>query len=188
MQKAWAIEPRQALEGGLNQVLDLIKSPAYADPKTRSAQREKIAVIVKQNFDFYEFSLRTVGPKWRQFTPAQQKDFSEAFGDLVINTYVNKIDGYNGEQISYAGERSGKDRTEIMTVVAMKGGKKIPVAYRMLPKDGTWKVYDVLVEGISLVKNYRSQFQDILNSSTPEQLIERIRSKANEAKISHAKS
>lgn len=188
VQKAWAVEPRQALESGLNQVLELIKSPDYANLATREAQQAKIAVVVKQNFDFGEFSSRTVGPKWRQFTPKQQKDFSEAFGDLLINTYVKKIDGYNGEKIAYVSERSGKDRTEILTTVTMKDGKKIPVAYRMLPKNNTWKVYDVLIENISLVKNYRSQFQDILNSSTPDQLIERIKKKAIEAKTNHGKS
>ena len=180
-------QARVALESGLNQVLEIIKSPNYANPATRQKARDQIAVIVKQKFDFMEFSSRTVGPRWQKFSPKEQQDFSAAFADLLINTYVNKIDGYNGEQISYQGERSANNRCENLTLVSMKDGKKIPVAYRMLPKDNTWKVYDVIIENISLVKNYRTQFQDILTSSTPMQLIERIRVKAQEARNNHGK-
>ena len=79
------------------------------------------------------------------------------------------------------------DRTEVRTVITMKDGKKVPVAYRMLPKDGGWRVYDVLIENISLVKNYRTQFQDILNSASPDQLIERVRVKAQEVRQQDAK-
>ena len=170
------------LQEGLQKVLDLIKSPNYSNPATRDSERSKIATVVRQYFDFHEFSSRTVGARWKQFSAEEQKNFSDVFADLLIYTYVNKIDGYNGEQIQYVGERAGKDRVEIMTNVTMKDGKKIPVAYRMLPKDSTWKVYDVLLENISLVKNYRTQFQDILKTSTPQQLIERIRAKAKEAR------
>ena len=86
-----------------------------------------------------------------------------------------------GELSSAAG-----DRLEVRTVITMKDGKKVPVAYRMLPKDGGWRVYDVLIENISLVKNYRTQFQDILNSASPDQLIERVRAKAREVRQQHA--
>ena len=129
-----------------------------------------------------------MGARWRSFTPQQQKQFSDAFADLLISTYVNKIDGYNGEQVVYVGELSSAsgDRTEVRTVITMKDGKKVPVAYRMLPKDGGWRVYDVLIENISLVKNYRTQFQDILNSASPDQLIERVRAKAREVRQQHA--
>ena len=130
-----------------------------------------------------------MGPRWHTFTPEQKKAFSDAFADLLISTYVNKIDGYNGEQVLYTGEvASAKgDRVEVRSVITMKDGKKVPVAYRMLPKNGKWMVYDVLIENISLVKNYRTQFQDILNTDSPENLIARIKAKAVEVQQEHAK-
>lgn len=178
---------RQALETSTNRILACIKNPDYVNPATRGPLRQQIEDEVLHIFDFREFSSRTVGPRWRAFTPDQQKRFSDAFADLLITTYVNKIDGYNGEQVIYTGELSSTDgdRTEVRTVITMKDGKKVPVAYRMLPKEGGWRVYDVLIENLSLVKNYRTQFQDILNSASPDQLIERVRAKAKEVRQQH---
>lgn len=180
---------RQALETATNRILACIKNPDYVNPATRGPLRQQIEDEVLHIFDFSEFSSRTVGPRWRSFTQQQKKQFSDAFADLLITTYVNKIDGYNGEQVVYAGEVSSAagDRTEVRTVITMKDGKKVPVAYRMLPKDGIWRVYDVLIENISLVKNYRTQFQDILNSASPDQLIERVRAKAQEVRQQNGK-
>ena len=159
------------------------------NPATRRPIRQQIEDEVLHIFDFGEFSSRTVGPRWRTFTPAQKKAFSDAFADLLISTYVNKIDGYNGEQVLYTGEVASEkgDRVEVRSVITMKDGKKVPVAYRMLPKNGKWMVYDVLIENISLVKNYRTQFQDILNTDSPENLIARIKAKAVEVQQEHAK-
>ena len=180
---------RQALETATNRILDFIKNPDYVNPATRRPIRQQIEDEVLHIFDFGEFSSRTVGPRWHTFTPEQKKAFSDAFADLLISTYVNKIDGYNGEQVLYTGEvASAKgDRVEVRSVITMKDGKKVPVAYRMLPKNGKWMVYDVLIENISLVKNYRTQFQDILNTDSPENLIARIKAKAVEVQQEHAK-
>lgn len=174
----------QALEQVIGNVLRLIQDPAYANPATRADQRAKIEREVRAIFDFGEFSLRTVGPRWKTFAPAQQRSFGEAFANLLIPTYVNKIDGYNGERVVYLGEVSNGDgsKVEIRTEVALKDGRTIPVAYRMLQKNGQWRVYDVLVENLSLVKNYRTQFQDILATGTPDELIGRINEKAREAR------
>ena len=174
----------QALERVIANVLNLIKDPAYANPATRAGQRAKIEKEARTIFDFGEFSMRTVGARWKTFTPAQQQSFSEAFANLLIPTYVNKIDGYNGEQVVYLSEVSSSDgsKVEIRTEVALKDGRKIPVFYRMLHKNGKWWVYDVLVENLSLVKNYRTQFQDILTTGTPDELIRRINEKAQEVR------
>lgn len=180
---------RQALETSINRVLALIKQPNYANPATRAPLRQQIEVEVLHIFDFWEFSSRTVGPRWKTFTQTQQQQFSDAFADLLMTTYLSKIDGYNGEQVAYTGEVTDPrgDRTEVRTLVTMKDGKKVPVAYRMLSKQGTWFVYDVLVENISLVKNYRTQFQSILNTDSPEQLISKVKAKAQEVREGHGR-
>ncbi|MDO5484029.1 MAG: ABC transporter substrate-binding protein [Desulfovibrionaceae bacterium] len=178
---------RQALETSTNRILDCIRNPDYANPATRGPLRQQLEDEVLHIFDFTEFAARTVGARWRSFTPAQQKAFSDAFADLLMNTYISKIDGYNGEQVSYVGEVSDGKRSEVRTVVTMKDGKKVPVAYRMLPKGGGWRVYDVLIEGISLVKNYRTQFQDILTTASPDELTARVQEKAREMRRQEGK-
>ncbi|MBD5641042.1 MAG: ABC transporter substrate-binding protein [Desulfovibrio sp.] len=177
-----AQEARAALDGAVSRILAVIRNPEYANPATRPPLRRQIEAEVRQIFDFGEFSSRTVGPRWKTFNEAQKQAFSNAFADLLLNTYLNRITGYNGETVSYTGETVSPegDKVEVRTAIAMKDGKKIPVSYRMLNKNGKWRVYDVIIENISLVKNYRTQFQDILNTATPEQLIERVRAKAAE--------
>ncbi len=177
-----AAEARKALDSAVTRILTIIRNPDYVNPATRPPLRRQIEDEVYNVFDFGEFSSRTVGPRWRTFNDAQKKAFSDAFADLLLNTYLNRITGYNGETVSYTGETvsPGGDRVEVRTQISMKDGKKIPVSYRMLNKNGKWRVYDVIIENISLVKNYRTQFQDILNTATPEELISRVKAKAAE--------
>lgn len=180
---AHAATARETLEKSVTAILDCIKDPAYANAATRPAQREKIAGLVRQVFDFQEFAVRTAGPRWKTFTPDQRQRFTDAFADLLLTTYISKVDGYNGEQVAYTGEVGNKEQTrmEVRTVVTLGDGKKVPVAYRMMLKNGAWRCYDVLIENVSLVKNYRTQFQDILAKAAPDELIARVQAKAKEA-------
>lgn len=175
-------QAKQTLEVAVNRILADIKNPDYVNPATRGPLRRQIEDEVYHVFDFGEFSSRTVGPRWRSFSTEEKKKFSDAFANLLFNTYLNKITGYNGEVVTYTGDVASPegDKVEVRTVITMKDGKKTPVFYRMLYKDGSWRVYDVIIENISLVKNYRTQFQDILNTATPDQLIARVQAKAKE--------
>lgn len=186
---AAGLGPRQTLETAITRVLDNIRNPDWVNPATRGPLRRQIEDEVYHVFDFAEFSSRTVGPRWRSFSPEQKKRFSDAFAELLLNTYLNKVTGYNGEQVAYVGEVAAPDgkRVEVQTVITMKDGKKTPVNYRMLPKDGSWRVYDVIIENISLVKNYRTQFQGILNTATPDQLTAKVLEKANEVREQQSK-
>lgn len=175
---------RKALEVSITRVLDCIKNPDYVNPATRAPLRRQIEDEVLHIFDFGEFSSRTVGPRWKEFTPDQKKRFSDAFADLLLTTYLNKVDGYNGEQVAYTGElaNAAGNRVEVRTEITMKDGTRVPVAYRMMAKDNSWRVYDIIVENLSLVKNYRTQFQDILTSASPDELIARVKAKADEVR------
>lgn len=175
-------EARAVLEKTIATILDDIRSPQFANSATRDAVIAKMENEVKHVFDFGEFSSRTVGPRWKTFSDAQKAAFSNAFADLLFTTYLNKITGYNGETVAYTGETVSQDgkRVEVKTVITMSDGKKTPVSYRMLPKDGSWRVYDVIIENISLVKNYRTQFASILQSASPEELVEKINARARE--------
>lgn len=180
---------RSTLETTVDRVLAILKDPGYRQDATRPALRDKVEEEIRTIFDYEEFSSRTVGANWPAFTPDQKKRFTEAFAQLLRATYLEKIDGYNGEQIVYTGEMASTkgDKVEVQTAVTLKDGKVVPVAYRMLEKNARWVVYDVIIEGVSLVKNYRSQFQDLLTRGTAEQLIDRVRSKAEEVRAKAVK-
>ena len=182
--KAWAA-PSTAmttLQSSVESILGILKDPAYKDSEKRVPLRAQIEKKVRDVFDFTEFSARTVGRNWPAFTADQKNRFDKAFSQLLLITYLDKIQGYNGEQVVYTGETmsSKKDRAEIQTIVTLADKKQVPVAYRMMLKNNRWVVYDVIIENVSLIKNYRSQFQDVLNRGTPDQLIEKVEARARE--------
>ena len=179
--------PTDTIRAAVDEVLAIIKDPGMKNAATRQTYFERVENAVQPFFDFDEFSSRTVGPNWRSFTPEQKKLFSDAFSLLLRATYIEKLDGYSGEKVDYTGEvKSTKgDRAEVQTTVRLKDAL-VPVAYRMALKNDNWKVYDVIVEKISLVENYRGQFRELLNKGTPEALIERVVSKANEVRQQNA--
>lgn len=167
----------------VNEVLDIIKKPEMSDPAKKDALLQQVEDRIKTIFDFTEFSVRTVGPKWREFTPDQKSKFEEAFAALLRATYIEKLDGYNGEQVDFTGEISSTkgDKAEVQSSIQMKD-KPIPVAYRLLIKNGEWKVYDVRIENVSLIENYRGQFKDILLRGSADDLIKKVEEKAREVK------
>ena len=183
-----AESPMATLQVKVDQILDVLKQPAYKDPIKRVPLRAQIEKYVHEIFDFGEFSARTGGRNWPTFSEAQKQRFDTAFANLLLITYLDKVQGYNGEKIAYTGEvmSSKGDRAEIQTVVTLSDGKAVPVAYRMMLKNGRWVVYDVLIENVSLIKNYRSQFQDVLSRGTPEQLIDKVEARARELQAQSA--
>ena len=177
-------EARQTLQLPVSRILSLIKNPDYVNPATREPLRMQIEDEVYHIFDFGEFSARTVGQGWKSFTSSQKQQFVDAFAELLFSTYLSQIDGYNGEEVFFTSERSNENGTRFdsATELTMQDGRVIPINYRLMPKNGSWVVYDVFVEGVSLVRNYRTQFQQILSSSSPDELIKQVRKKAREVR------
>jgi len=173
---------RQTAEQGAERILSLLNDPAFKAPETKPAIRQKIEEELLTLFDFEEFSTRTVGPSWRKFTPEQKEAFKKAFTDLLRNTYVDTLDEYNGEKVEFTGETSSNKGKRVEIQMNFLAKQVHPVAFRMLEKNNRWVVYDVLIEGISMIKNYRDQFRDILSKGDPQSLIERVKAKAEEQK------
>jgi len=173
-------QARRALETRVNNVTALLQHPGFVNKKSRPDYRMKIEKEIATIFDFTEFTSRAVGSRWNSFTPDQRRNFVEAFMSLLKATYLDRIDAYGGEKVSYIGEQVGAqgDRVEVRTTLKMKDNTILPVNYRMLLKDGNWVVYDVIIENISLVMNYRAQFQELLIKDSPESLIARIHEQA----------
>lgn len=173
---ALAGDPTQALSVSVDKIIALLADPAYKNPESRPAMRAKLIATIDAIFDMKELSRRALGAEWNKFTPEQQERFVTAFGTLLQNTYLDKIESYTDEKVQYLKEQDlGANKAEVATKVVGKG-KEIPIAYRLTNHNG-WKVYDVVIEGVSLVQNYRSQFGQILTNETPDALIAKIAAK-----------
>lgn len=169
-------QPTDTLSASVDRIIALLADPAYKNPDTRPAMRAKLITAIDGLFDMKELSRRALGSDWNKFSPDQQGRFVTAFGQLLQNTYLDKIESYTDEKVQYLKEQAlGDGKAEVATKVIGKG-KEIPIAYRLMDRGG-WRVYDVVIEGVSLVQNYRSQFGQILANETPDVLIARISAK-----------
>jgi phospholipid transport system substrate-binding protein len=177
---ALAGEPTTAVEASVNQVLDVLRDPKLKGDEAKSVKTEKLRVIYKGMFDEMEFSRRTLTRNWKNFTPAERREFVELFEQVLEKSYLDKILDYSDEKIVFHKENMiAKDKAEVQSKI-VTSSKEIPIDYRLILKDGKWKVYDVVVENVSLVQNYRTQFNEILADGTPEQLLKILRKKVKE--------
>ncbi|MEJ2642056.1 MAG: ABC transporter substrate-binding protein [Desulfosarcinaceae bacterium] len=159
----------------------ILNDPAYKDGSHKAEQREKIWQSISGIFDFNEISMRAVARNWRKFSPEERKTFADVFSKFLGNTYVDKIQGeYHNEKIVYVGQEILKKGRALAKTVIKRETLEIPVDYRLKLADGQWRVYDVAVEGISLVKNYRTQFTQLLKKESPAVLIKRLEKKLAE--------
>ena len=189
-QAAAAGEPMDVLKAPMDEALAVLRDPQYKtdDPAKKTEQREKFWAIIKPVFDFEELSKRTLARNWKMFDAAQQAAFTDVFAELLGNIYVDRIQGgYNDETIEFGDQIKHESRPlAVVKTFIVSARNRIPVDYSMIETDGTWRVYDVKVEGISLVKNYRSQFKEILSKDSPDQLIEMLKKKVAEQKANLA--
>jgi phospholipid transport system substrate-binding protein len=169
--------PMTTLEATVNRVLDVLRDAKLKSPVAKEKKKEKLRIIYKDMFDEIEFSKRTLTRNWNKFTPAERVEFVNLFEQVLEKSYADKVLDYTNEKVEYYKENMlSETQAEIQTKI-VTASKEIPIFYRMILKDGKWKVYDVVVENVSLVQNYRTQFNDILVKNTPEQLLEILRKK-----------
>ncbi len=169
--------PMTTIEATVNRVLDVLRDSKLKSPAAKEKKKEKLRVIYKDMFDEIEFSKRTLTRNWNKFSPAERVEFVKLFEQVLEKSYIDKILDYSNEKVNFYKESMLSDnQAEIQTKI-VTSSKEIPIFYRMVLKDGKWKVYDVVVENVSLVQNYRTQFNDILTKNTPEQLLEILRKK-----------
>jgi len=175
--QARAATAKETVEVQVNKVLKALADPAFKD-QARDAKIVKIRSIVNEIFDYMELSRRTLGREWTKFNAQQQNEFVKLFGDLLEKTYADKLLSYSNEKVVFDKESMlREDQAEVTSNILTADGKKIPLDYRMIRKEAGWRVYDVIIEGISLVKNYRDQFRDILAKDSPEEVLKMLRDK-----------
>jgi phospholipid transport system substrate-binding protein len=176
--------PVDMLREHVNKVLEVLRDPALKGESGRKVKKERIRVISEEMFDFTELSKRSLGQNWDKFNPDQQKEFIKLYKSLLEETYSDKVTSYTDEKIVIKKEVSLSEKTvEVQTTVITKTSE-VPIYYRLMEKNGNWKVYDVVIEGVSLVSNYRTQFREILATKTPEAVLEILRNKVGKGQAS----
>jgi phospholipid transport system substrate-binding protein len=176
----YAGAPMAVVEANVKKVLEVLRDPKLKGQSSKAIKKEKLRVIYKGMFDEVEFSKRTLARNWAKLNPAQQKEFIVLFEQVLEKAYIDKILDYSNEKVDFYKENIISDnQAEIQTKI-IASSKEIPIFYRVTLRDGNWRVYDVVVENVSLVQNYRTQFNDILATKTPEQLLDILRKKVKE--------
>ena len=177
--QSYAATPKETVETGVNNVLKTLGDPAF---KAKSKEQQ-IAIIgeeIDHVFDFKELSRRTLGKSWKKMKPEQQKEFVQLFKELLQGVYADRLLAYSDQKVIFEKEiMLKKGRAEVQSYLQTSDGSKIPMFYRLTDKSGSWKVYDLIIEGVSMVKNYRTQFRQIISKDSPEKLLEILRNKVN---------
>ena len=170
-----AATPLETVRTEVNKVLEVLRNKSLKE----EAKREKLRVLYNEMFDQEELSRWCLGRNWNKLSEAQRKEFLPLFQQVLEKTYGDRILAYSDEKILFDREVPiSKGRVEVQTRVITTKSKEVPFNYRVFQeKSGTWKVYDVVVENVSLVMNYRSQFNEILAKGTPDDLLEILRKK-----------
>jgi phospholipid transport system substrate-binding protein len=170
--------PGDAIRQTVDRILTILKDPQLKGENRKEERRRKLREIIYPRFDFTEMARRSLGSNWRRQQPEQQQEFVKLFTALLEDAYLDTIESYNGEKIQYVKERQDGNYAEVDTKIIDLAGREFSVDYRLHKVDGEWKVYDVVTENVSLVNNYRSQFNRVLTRSSFDELLARMREKA----------
>jgi phospholipid transport system substrate-binding protein len=167
----------ERLQQSINRLLEILKDPRLKDENNKNRRREKLKAIIYQRFDFNEMAKRSLGAEWRRRKPEEREEFVKLFADLLEQSYLDKVESYNGEKVQFRKEREEGDYAEVDTKLIDSRGRDFSIDYRLHKVDGDWKVYDVVIEDVSLVNNYRAQFNRILSHASYAELINRMKQK-----------
>jgi phospholipid transport system substrate-binding protein len=167
----------ESVKGTIDKVLHILQDKEMKKADRTEERRRLIEKTIGDRFGWEEMAKRTLGTQWGKMTEKQRQEFVDLFRTLLTNTYIGRIETYSGEQIQYINERLQDGFAEVRTKVS-SGKTEFPMDYRMLHKSGDWHVYDIVLDGVSLVANYRGQFGKILHSSGYDDLVEKLRTKS----------
>ena len=170
---AWAGSPTEQLSASTDQIMLIIENPALTAPERVAAARR----VVNEVFDVTETAQRALGVHWQQRTAAEREEFVKVFRNLLEQTYLSRLGEYSGERIKYVSEQVDGDRALVRAVIVTKKGTEVAVESRLLQKADRWLIYDILIANVSLIGNYRSQFDHIIRSASYEELLRRLKSR-----------
>jgi phospholipid transport system substrate-binding protein len=177
---AYGESPTEQIRETTDQLLKILEDPALQAPERVAERNRLIRQAVDESFDWVEMSRRTLGRHWVKLSEEERKEFIEVFTDLLERTYLDQVHDYSGVSVNYEGEKVEGEYGTVQVRVTAKETRSVPVTYRVRKDRGNWYVYDVVVEGVSLINNYRTQFNSILVRSSFDDLLERMRARVAE--------
>jgi len=172
-----AAGPTETVQTAVQQVFSREGGPVVKTLST-AERRADVRKITETLFDFTDMSERSLGGAWTQASPAQQQEFIRLFSTIITNAYLSRIEQYAGEPITYVGEKIDGDEASVQSRVVTPKGSEVALDYRLYRADGRWTVYDIYVEGISLVGSYKAQFNRIIQRGSFAELLKQLRLKA----------
>jgi len=178
--QAWAGAPTDQLKGAIERVLKILDDPVLKSDGKAKERRSAVRKVANDFFDFAETAKRSLARHWQARTDKERAEFVRLFGDLLERSYISKIELYGGEKISYVGESLDGELATVRTKITTKQGSEVPVDYRMLRRGDRWHVYDLIIEGVSLISNYRTQFNKIIQTSSYPELVKKMKTKQEE--------
>lgn len=172
----WAGPPSDQLRAGIDRVFKILGDPELAGDKELNQRRTAIVAAASEIFDFGEMAKRSLGQYWPQRTSAERGEFVRLFTELVERSYISKVDQQGAHEMAVQGERIDGDYAVVRTTLPLSSGRDVSIDYSMRNTDDRWQVYDLSVDGISLVASYRAQFNRIIRTSSYEALVARFKS------------
>lgn len=177
---ASAGEPTEQVRQTIDKVIEILKNKELKKPNKTEERRSVLRKITDERFDYEEMAKRSLSVHWAKRTTAERKEFISLFKDLLERSYINKIESYSDETILYIHESVESDYSAVKTKVITKRNVEVPIDYKLLKAGNQWKVYDISIEGVSLVSNYRNQFNKIIRTNSYDELVKRLKTKKEE--------
>ncbi|MBI4589185.1 MAG: ABC transporter substrate-binding protein [Candidatus Rokubacteria bacterium] len=174
---AWAGPATEQLKGSIEKIIPILEDPALTAGAKAQERRSAVRAVTNEIFDFAESARRTLGRHWDSRTEQERREFTQLFGDLLGRAFISKLDREGGVRITFTGESADGDLGTVKTRITTKNGSELPVDYQVLRRGDHWRVYDVLIEGVSLMQNYRAQFNKIIRTSSYEELVQKLKAK-----------
>lgn len=169
--------PTEQIRMSVDKVQAILKNPQLKSAAKTKERRDQLRQVVSSRFDFAEMGRRSLGSQWRRLGPKEQEEFVRLFTDLLERAYIDRIEAYSDEKFAYVRENLDKNYAEVGSRILTSKGEEFSLNYKVYLANGEWRVYDVVVENISLVNNYRSQFNRIITNSSYEELIRKMKEK-----------
>ena len=179
---AWSGPPTDQLRAGVDRVVVILHDPALAGERQGHQRRAAISQVAGEIFDFGDMARRSLGPHWEKRSPAERAEFARLFTELIQRSYIAKVDQHgSAASVSFLGDTVDEDYAVVKTTIPLSNGSTMPLDYRMHSAGGRWRAYDLSMDGISLLANYRAQFNKIIRTGSFEELVAKL--KANQAEF-----
>ncbi|MFV1951465.1 MAG: ABC transporter substrate-binding protein [Nitrospinota bacterium] len=181
--KVFPSEVTDELKRTISKVIEIVSNKDLKQPDKKEERRKLLREAMKERFDFEEMSKRSLARHWRKRTQEEKKEFVEIFSKLLENSYVDKIESYKDEKVVYTNESVEGNYAIVRTNITGKEYEDIPIDYKLIKSGNKWMVYDFTVEGVSMINNYRSQFNKIIRGSSYEELVKKMRIKTEDISL-----